>query len=532
MSLLVQVLRAAHCHNTHHRFAIDALAEVRSTSGRRLSQMLLRHYSRYLEGSKAPDTSFRDFKNHVIHVEQQNWGGAPVLASHWYQRAIESIVSRNWNEASYAMGVLSHYFTDPLMPLHTGQSDREAIYHRPLEWSVYCAYDRIYEKYQQGDYRITFQFAQKPDFLRDAMLTAAEIAHEQYDVLLNGYDLSLGAKSPAEALSSESIDCLAMLFGLTLHGWARLIERVAEQAAVEIPKMDLTLTTLLAGIDVPLQSIVRKFKNSKERAAVQSLIQEFQRTGQVTENLPDEVKVVREERKSDLLLSPSSDPSSQPTPDLAKLPNERMETEEVPTIKMSLAGQPKAVAIPPANDTDESPVLLPFAEAQEIKSTNRNGIERRLHHDSPIVDAPSIGPKTAARLQEHGIQTVGDFLDWNSAVLSIRLKVDWITPSVLQEWKDQSRLMCGLADLNATDSKLLVAAGCTDVEQLASAEPTELLVQILVVCDSSAGERILRGASHPDLAKVKRWIAAAATVSAPQNSPSLPKRCSPFSLSR
>ncbi len=77
-----------------------------------------------------------------------------------------------------------------------------------------------------------------------------------------------------------------MLFGLTLHGWARLIERVAEQAAVEIPKMDLTLTTLLAGIDVPLQSIVRKFKNSKERAAVQSLIQEFQRTGQVTENLP------------------------------------------------------------------------------------------------------------------------------------------------------------------------------------------------------------------------------------------------------
>ncbi len=193
MSLLVQVLRAAHCHNTHHRFAIDALAEVRSTSGRRLSQMLLRHYSRYLEGSKAPDTSFRDFKNHVIHVEQQNWGGAPVLASHWYQRAIESIVSRSWNEASYAMGVLSHYFTDPLMPLHTGQSDREAIYHRPLEWSVYCAYDRIYEKYQQGDYRITFQFAQKPDFLRDAMLTAAEIAHEQYDVLLNGYDLSLGA---------------------------------------------------------------------------------------------------------------------------------------------------------------------------------------------------------------------------------------------------------------------------------------------------------------------------------------------------
>ncbi len=97
------------------------------------------------------------------------------------------------------------------------------------------------------------------------MLTAAEIAHEQYDVLLNGYDLSLGAKSPAEALSSESIDCLAMLFGLTLHGWARLIERVAEQAAVEIPKMDLTLTTLLAGIDVPLQSI-EKVQEQQRRA--------------------------------------------------------------------------------------------------------------------------------------------------------------------------------------------------------------------------------------------------------------------------
>ena len=130
MSLLIQILRAAHCHNTHHRFAIDALSEVQSIRGRRLAQMLLRHYGRYLEGAKAPDTTFRDFKNHVIHVEQQNWGGAPALAAHWYQRAVENLGVKNWSDAAYAMGVLSHYFTDPLMPLHTGQSEKESVYHR------------------------------------------------------------------------------------------------------------------------------------------------------------------------------------------------------------------------------------------------------------------------------------------------------------------------------------------------------------------------------------------------------------------
>ncbi len=170
MSPLMALLRATHCRSTHHYFALDALRMVQTEAGERLRSILLHYHEKYLDGAKAPDTRFRDFHNHVIHVKQNYFGGAPRLAMTWYDRVLQNLTTDRGEDAAYAMGILSHYFTDPLMPLHTSQSDKEAAVHRPMEWSIFKAYDRILKCWTQDDLRLVFQLGDGDAWLSEAML--------------------------------------------------------------------------------------------------------------------------------------------------------------------------------------------------------------------------------------------------------------------------------------------------------------------------------------------------------------------------
>ncbi|MEM9646066.1 MAG: DUF4332 domain-containing protein, partial [Planctomycetota bacterium] len=116
MNPLLTILRAAHCRSTHHFFAVDALPLVQTGAGKRLVSWLMRHHDRYLTGAKDPDTRFRDFHNHVVHVADGYWGGAPRLAHQWYERLQKSVRERDFSEAAYAAGVMSHYFTHRSTP--------------------------------------------------------------------------------------------------------------------------------------------------------------------------------------------------------------------------------------------------------------------------------------------------------------------------------------------------------------------------------------------------------------------------------
>jgi len=71
--------------------------------------------------TRPPDERFKDFRNHVLHVAENGWGGAPQEARRWYSRLSDALHRREWPEAVFAAGVLSHYFSDPFMPLHTAR---------------------------------------------------------------------------------------------------------------------------------------------------------------------------------------------------------------------------------------------------------------------------------------------------------------------------------------------------------------------------------------------------------------------------
>lgn len=134
MSVLFRIVYAAHANGTHHKLALDALNHMQRRDADDWRRVFLKHVGKYLDGAKAPDVTFKDFKNHVLHVGDDYWGGAPEKVEEWYATTVTALRAGEWEAAAYAAGVLSHYYTDPVMPFHTGQTEAENAIHRATEW--------------------------------------------------------------------------------------------------------------------------------------------------------------------------------------------------------------------------------------------------------------------------------------------------------------------------------------------------------------------------------------------------------------
>ena len=294
MNPLHRLLRATHAHRTHQRMALDALPLVQTSAGKRLTKILLRHHDRYLTGAIDPDVRFRDYQNHLIHVADGFWGGAPRVAHRWLDRLQKYLGAGRYPDAAHAAGVLGHYFTDVFQPLHTETSPRERILHRPIECSVEHHYESILRGWQAGEMQVLFQLSSGPAWLGEAMLHAARFAHQRRALLLDGFRIDWAAQDPRRGLHREGIEALSELFGLALTGLARVLERAAEDYEADhdpLPSVSLLLPTLLAGIDAPLQRVEGWFGRRAEVFAVAELIDEFRRTGDLAEHLPAEVDI-------------------------------------------------------------------------------------------------------------------------------------------------------------------------------------------------------------------------------------------------
>ncbi len=129
-----------------------------------------------------------------------------------------------------------------------------------------------------------------------------------------------------------------------------------------------------------------------------------------------------------------------------------------------------------------------------------------LETDSPVVDAPSIGPKMAERLSEIGIITVSDFLHRPAQWIADKLGDSKLSADTLRTWQSQSSLMCQVPGLRGHDAQLLVACEITTPEQLRGYSPDGLLAVVGPLAESREGQRMLRSANAPDVAEVQDWI--------------------------
>src|SRR5262245_3633643 len=185
MSLLYAVVFASRCRSNHHRLAVDALRHLQSADAEAWRNLLLHHHEEYLKGAKAPDDVFKDFKNHVLHVRDKDWGGAIDACKEWYRRLVRALADKDWKLAAWSAGVLSHYYCDPLQPFHTHQTEEEGVIHRAVEWSFsksYKAFQKILETDLGGYPDVKAPTSEK--WLAEMVKAGAKASNVHYELII------------------------------------------------------------------------------------------------------------------------------------------------------------------------------------------------------------------------------------------------------------------------------------------------------------------------------------------------------------
>ena len=151
-------------------------------------------------------------------------------------------------------------------------------------------------------------------------------------------------------------------------------------------------------------------------------------------------------------------------------------------------------------------------DEDSVPAERTGGMRFFLSRTSEVEKAPSIGPRTAQMMETIGVRTIEDLLSMAPDRLAEKLNHRRITPSVIQQWQAQSRLMCQIPELRGHDAQILVACRITTPENLASAKPAELFAVVEPFSRTKEGERIIRNGRKPDLAEVTEWIQWAANA--------------------
>ncbi len=464
MKPLQQIVRAGHCHATHQLFAIDALPLVQTDSGKRLVSWFLRYHHRYLRGAIDPDIRVRDFQNHVIHVQDGFWGGAPRVAHSWYDRLQRYLRQKRYSDAAHAAGVLSHYFTDPMQPLNTAYSTAEEVIHRPLSCSIQRDYQAIFNHWRDDDLRVVFQLADGPGWLGAAMMHGAKYAHKYFDTVIELYRLRAAVEHPSTGIDSRLRVIFAELFGLAITGWARVIERAADDAEAvirrELPTASSFWPLLSATAAAPVAFWRHRIRSRIEDQKIQDLVSEFRRKGKLQKELPAEVdikkrviKVHRDERR----------------------------------YRLGRIRQRRQITLQQA----ESPVL-PF---QHLLSPPRQPIELLA------IDAEDL-----KRLRAVGVNSLDELLIAEPAEIAKQLQAYWITGETIQLWQNQAKFMRQASGLASFTVQLLLGAGFADPRQVIRAGVDKVHQQVVAFAASTPGRRSLRGQPPPTREQVSRWF--------------------------
>ncbi len=519
MSLYFRTLYAWKCKGTHHKLAMDALRLLEGKEPQKWRNLFLKHAESYLTGSKDPDKKFKDFRNHVLHVGDNYWGGAIKATHKWYAEARQAFADGRWREGVYATGVMSHYFTDVCCPLHTAQSDKETIIHRACEWSVSCSYDDLIDALEEdfGGYP-ELTLPKGSDWLDQLIRQQAEYSYQRYTKVVEGYRFDLGAKNPPAGLEDEIFKEFSLLLGQAGSSLSLVIAQCLEESKQSPPSVSLSMQTMLANLTIPIFWITKKMADAQERTIVNKIYDELQRTGTVEEALPEENRVIRElvKKERGTNSSPTNEkPVSNKPVKQAVSPAqeyERAADADKPSEEETVQIASPFEATPPDKQRDSIDTTASQPQHNQQKNQRSSTTRFYLRREDPIVDAPSIGPKTASRFRKIGLHRVDDFLNADPGEMASQLNTRWITADLVAAWQQQSQLMCTVPGLRGHDAQILSGVGVESKLDLAEMNADDLLPLVNEFVGSSEGIRILRSSNPPDLEEVTEWISNARQV--------------------
>jgi hypothetical protein len=283
-----------------------------------------------------------------------------------------------------------------------------------------------------------------------------------------------------------------------------VIERAIHEARVAPPKVDVTLQGYLSTLDIPIQWVLRKMEDASERATVAAMYAEYEASGKVIKTLAHDDRIVRAAHAREVLQRPLAELDAEPARTPGTLHGKPANAAPAPAVVQAPAPAQPAAAPPAA-----APVLAPAAAEPEGA---RADAKKRRTRESPVVDAPAIGDKIAARLTAINIRTIGDLLDADPQAVSAMLGQRAYTPQTIIDWQAMAKLAVDVQTVGEQDAQILVACGVRDAAALASQDVRALQESLEGFLASEDGKRLMRGNPGPKPTKVEAWIAGAKTA--------------------
>ena len=169
--------------------------------------------------------------------------------------------------------------------------------------------------------------------------------------------------------------------------------------------------------------------------------------------------------------------------------------------------RPNRAVRPLASD----PAAAMYAQPDNDSGDDAEGSGDRLKRfylspDDDIVKAPSIGPRTAARLSPAGLMLVRDLLSCDPTEVAARVGARYMTADRIADWKAQARLVCTIPWLRGTHAQLLVGAGYDTIGKLVRADASIVCAAILRFAATREGQGILRSGPAPEIDRIACWI--------------------------
>lgn len=500
MSLLLPVLLKSACPSTHHKLVIDALRFLRGDAAEAWRDLFLRHHKPLFAGAKAPDDELRDFANHVLYVGPQRFGGAAEAARQWFDQLVAALAECRWPDAAYALGILSHYASDPFMPLNTRQSEAGNIVQLGIEWSVCRTYGQIQSVLEEdfGGYP-AIEIPAESDSVERVIRSGAELAVQHYDALIGHFDLTQALLDPEEALDQESQDRLALCLGAAVVSVARIIELALKKSAAEPPKQEMSGSGLVASLKAPFRLISCHNYEQITQRRLEAMHDELELTGQVAESLPEEQREIRRQFAEEVLhVSPEALGS------------------QMAAVAGKLRGQGAAPRYRPHRLRSGPGVVRTTSLASQLAgmSASRSGddepailrIECHLSRASPIEDAPMVAPTMAARLRAAAIDTIGDLLAADPEFLAGRLRRRDAGKEAIMTWQAITGLCCQFPKLRGHEAEWLVAAGLRSPADLMGLSPQQIVSRLAAAAESHPANNRLRGEPPMDEKRVVQWL--------------------------
>ncbi|MEQ1647718.1 MAG: DUF4332 domain-containing protein [Hyphomicrobiaceae bacterium] len=288
-----------------HKIAFASLAALTGPSADEWRRTILLHADVYTLGADAPDTDFKDFKNHVLFPRDGYWGGAPDKAQIWYRNLVSALKRQEWETAAYCAGVLTHYVSDVTDPFNTQWSDAGGALHAAVRRTFRESFESL-----AADTRAlpsdnsAFILAPEPDFLARALAAAADRANAGYEKAIAHYDLSRGTSDPRAGFDPVGQRLAAELMAQAVALNVAILARAIADAEVAPPVSQQSWKTIIHHLaTAPLGMLARWRHSAQERGDVQAMLDEVVATGGADATLPEHDRAIRDLYRKEIVAN-------------------------------------------------------------------------------------------------------------------------------------------------------------------------------------------------------------------------------------